>query len=239
MSLPTLDKYAFNARLIPALIVLLPIGLSLISLFPSKFAGWDLIVWLGTSGGLAIFLENLARDKGKEKESGLYKKWGGKPTTLLLQHKDSPLGSITVNRYHSKLTSLVDGIKLPTREEEEKNPDFANEVYESCTAYLRAQTRDREKFRMVFEENVNYGFRRNLWGMKPLAFLFIVISLLIVLTQVHPDWLDPKKVKPVIFVVLMLDAALLLIWWQVITPDWIKTAADAYARQLLSACDQL
>jgi len=51
------DKYAFNARIVPALIVLLPIGLSLATLFPNKFAGWDIIVWLGTSAGLAVFLE--------------------------------------------------------------------------------------------------------------------------------------------------------------------------------------
>ena len=72
-SIRFVDKYAFNARIVPALIVLLPMGLSLATLFPSGFAGWDVLVWLGTSAGLAIFLEQLARDSGRRKEPQLYK----------------------------------------------------------------------------------------------------------------------------------------------------------------------
>ena len=95
MAFPTFDKYTVNARLIPALIVLLPIGLSLASLFPKKFLGWDLIVWLGTSSGMAIFLEQLARDKGKSKQSDLFTLWGGEPTTLMLSHRSSKLNPVT------------------------------------------------------------------------------------------------------------------------------------------------
>ena len=239
MTIPTLDKYAVNARLIPALIVLLPLGLSLICLFPDKFAGWDLIVWLGASGGLAVFLEQLARDKGKGKEPSLYEKWGGKPTTIMLRHTRSPLGAMTVSRYHNILGSSIPGIKMPTKDDEEKDLKYADEVYESCAAFLRAKTRDREKFRMIFEENVNYGFRRNLWGMKPLAILLIMVSIILVLTQIHPNWLNPEKVKPVALVALLLDASFLLIWWRIITTDWVRTAANVYARQLLASCDQL
>jgi len=70
--IPSLDKYAVNARLVPALIVLLPVGLSLAGLFPEKFLGWDLIVWLGTSAALGIFLAQLARYGCKRKEPELY-----------------------------------------------------------------------------------------------------------------------------------------------------------------------
>ena len=67
--LPSFDKYSVHARLVPAFLVLLPLGLSIVSLFPDKFVGWDFIVWLGTSSGLAVLLEQLSRDQGKAKES--------------------------------------------------------------------------------------------------------------------------------------------------------------------------
>ena len=239
MTVRTLDRYSIKARIVPALIVLLPLGLALICIFPEKFAGWDLMVWLGTSGGLAVFLEQLARDRGKEKEVTLFEKWGGKPSTVMLRHADSPLGAITVSRYHSKLVSAVPGIKMPSKEDEQKDPGYADEVYDSCVAFLRANTRDRDKFRMIQEENINYGFRRNLWGMKPFAILFVGVSIILVFTQVYPNWANPGKVKPVALVTLFLDFSFLLIWWKVVTTDWVQSAANAYARQLLGACDQL
>lgn len=234
--IPSVDKHTTNARLIPAFIVLLPIGLSLASLFPEKFAGWDLIVWLGTSTGLGIFLEQLARDGGKRKEPELYEQWGGKPSTVMLRHRESTISRPTLIRYHEKLSHLIP-IKMPTAEEEINNPQSTDAIYDSCGDFLRARTRDKEKFPLVFEENVNYGFRRNLWGMKTLAVILTILSILLVLTQIHPNWLRPALIKPVALVALVLDASFLVIWFLIIKPDWIKTAADSHAQQLLSAID--
>lgn len=239
MALTSFDKYSIYARLVPALIVLLPVGLSIVCLFPQKFIGWDLLVWLGTSCGMAVFIEQLARDRGKKKEPELFEMWGGKPTTVMLRHKDSVLGRTTLERYHQKLTSLLDGTNLPSAEDEEKNPEHSDQIYDSCVTFLRTRTRDKKKFNMIFAENVNYGFRRNLWGMKPHALIFIILSIAVALTQVHPNWLNPGQVKPVVFVALILDISFLVVWIFQIKPDWVRTAADAYAMQLLAACDQL
>jgi hypothetical protein len=239
MSLTSFDKYSVYARLIPALIVLLPVGLSIVCIFPQKFIGWDLLVWLGTSCGMAIFLEQLARDKGKVKEPKLYEIWGGKPTTIKLRHRDSDLDSSTLNRYHRKLMQLIGDIQIPTAEEEREEPERADEIYETCISFLKVNTRDKEKFRMVFTENVNYGFRRNLWGMKPYAIIFILLSTCIVLTQIHPYWAELNRVKSVVFVAIILDISFLIVWIFHIKPSWIKIVADAYAQQLLAACDLL
>jgi hypothetical protein len=42
---------------------------------------------------------------------------------------------------------------------------------------LRERTRDRKRFRLVFEEVANYGFRRNLWGHRSLGITATVVSL--------------------------------------------------------------
>lgn len=233
-----IDKYALHARVFPAFIVLLPVGLSLAALFPEKFAGWDIIVWLGTSAGLAIFLEQLARDRGKRKEPELFNLWGGKLSTAMLRHRNPSLNAPTRTRYHAKLARLVP-INMPSTEDEMANPEAADAIYDSCGDFLRSRTRDKEKFRLIFEENVNYGFRRNLWGMKSVGITLNVLSVLLVLMQIHPHWTEAAQAKPVALVALTLDISFLVIWLFVINPPWVKTTAEAYARQLLSAIDLL
>lgn len=238
MAFPEFDRYSVNARLIPALIVLLPIGLSLASLFPQKFHGWDLIVWLGTSSGMAVFLEQLARDKGRSRQSHLFSLWGGNPAALMLSHRGSSLDPVSLKRYHRILSGLIRA-DIPTVEEERSDPEKSDNVYRSCISFLKSRTRDKERFRLIFAENVNYGFRRNLWGMKPYALTFTILSVFIVLTQIIPHWKEISDIKPVAWVALVLDISFLSIWIFHIKPEWIRVTSEAYAMQLLSACDQL
>lgn len=44
--------------------------------------------------------------------------------------------------------------------------------------FLREQTRDPKMFPIVYEENVNYGFRRNLLGLKPTGAAIAVVGSL-------------------------------------------------------------
>ncbi len=231
------DTYSLNARLRPALIVCLPIFLAIISWFPMPTAAWGTVVGLAVSCGVTAFLAQLGRDRGKAKELELHQKWGGKPTTQLLRHRDKKLDPNTKARYHNKLRMLISGIRIPTAEEEANDPKSADEVYDSCVLFLRENTRDREKFRTVFQENVNYGFRRNLWGMKWagifLAFLGLVACLLAVLV---------KQSDPMTWVGIagaLLNASLLV--WMIfrVTEDWVWLAGLAYAERLLGACDTL
>ncbi len=50
-------------------------------------------------------------------------------------------------------------------------------VYDSATAYLRDTTRDRGRFPLVFQAMYDYGFRRNLWGLKPWGLTFALTGL--------------------------------------------------------------
>lgn len=239
MAILSFDKYIFYARLVPGLIVIFPIGLAIISLFPEKFLGWDILVAIGTSFGMSIYLAELARDKGREKQDKLYSMWGGKPTTVMLRHRDSPFDSITLARYHKKLGELIPEVQLPTYDDENKNTSSADEVYESCVAYLQEHTRDKKQFPLIFAELVSYGLRRNLWGMKSIGIILTLISMAIILWQIYPNFRHFEDVRPVVPIAMILDAILLALWILRVTPKWIKTTADAYALRLLSACDRL
>jgi hypothetical protein len=131
-------------------------------------------------GVFSFLLAQIGRDNGKKKEKELFKHWGGKPTNTILKHSNDHLDVHTKKRFHTKLEQIISDIKIPTAEEEQKNPQTADAIYDNCTKYLIAKTRDSSKYFLLFKENINYGFRRNLWGMKTWALLIILIS-----TSIH------------------------------------------------------
>jgi hypothetical protein len=235
LSLNISDLYVRRARLQPALLVALPIALAVLAYFPTGVVGWgilwSLLVWCG---GTAL-LAQIARDPGKRKEPELLARWGGKPTTRLLRHRDASNKALLARR-HAKLAALISGQVMPTVEEESSSPTRADDIYDSCTAFLRAKTEDRKSFPLVFEENCNYGFRRNLWGMKPLGIFTAVAGSLTILSGVI---LRLVPLQPLPILCGTLDILFVVIWVGWITPSWVRIAADSYAERLLAVCDSL
>ena len=122
-------------------------------------------------------MAQLARDAGKLIEPGLFEQWGGRPSIqrLRFRGKNNPRA---VERRHEQL-ERVTGWRLPSADEEDGDPDAADAEYADALCSLRDLTRDREQFRLLFEENMNYGFWRNLLGLRRWG---IVISIGTVIT---------------------------------------------------------
>src|ERR1700694_366223 len=99
------------------------------------------------------------------------------PSTAMLRHRDLRLPAPLKTRYKTCLQKHLPDPAFPAAEDEERNPVAADALYASAGAWLLGQTRDRARFGLLFEENVNYGFRRNLWAWKPAALLVGVSSL--------------------------------------------------------------
>ncbi len=231
-----LDAYTIRARLWPALLVALPLGLTTLALLPGSFQGWDalwsLIVF---SGGTALLAE-IGRDYGKKKELRLFQLWGGKPTTRMLRHRDTPDITALMHQ-HRQLEQLIPGLKLPTPEDEKTKPLEADQVYEKCIEFLRVQTRDRKKFPLVFEENCNYGFRRNLWGMRPLGIVISILSFVAIGMAITLNYFV-NKLPPSPMEIACGSISLLLVlgWIILFTPKWVRVPAEAYAQRLLESC---
>ena len=230
------DTYTFQSRLTPALLVALPLGLLVAAWFPNKFAGWGLLVSVLTTFGFCALLAQIGRDLGKQKEPGLFALWGGKPTTRKLRHGTTDLDWITLERCHAKLGAAV-GLPAPTAQEEQADSATSDQVYEAYTQYLREATRNRDQFRLVFAENVNYGFRRNLWGMKPSGIVLCLLSTSGSAIAAVVQW--GATVPGLAMVAGVLNLVLLAWWIFRINPAWVRMAADAYAERLLCACDSL
>lgn len=238
MKLP-LDSYSLRARFFPAVIVLAPAVAAAAAWVPLDSLSWKTLASVGCLAALASLLSHLARDLGKRREAKLFARWDGAPTIRFLRHRDTTLPEATRNRYHAKLTSVVPGVSIPSSRSEKAKPAAADEVYRSCCDWLREATRDRSRFGLLFEENVSYGFRRNLWGMKPVG---TALSITAIAATGLRIWMtmNAGEAPTVEALAAIALSAPLLAWWLLrITPDWVKGSSEAYARQLLAACDVL
>ncbi len=241
------DPYNQRARLQPTLVAILPIFLvgPLLYLNMETRAA-TFLTMLAYFGGM-VLLTQLGRDRGKKIEPRLFDAWSGKPSVAFLRHKDNQLNSVTKSRYHEFLQKKVSNIKLPSQKQEKENPRAADDMYQTASDWLLSKTRDMTKFRLIFEENMNYGFRRNLYALKPIALLldFLAGAGVLVVTAARETIFADDLIRTlaeidgyiyIAFAALILHTLAMIF---IVTKTWVKKTADAYAQQLLSACDSL
>lgn len=238
------DDYARKARLYPALLTLLPALVTLAGWYPGSITGaGPVAITMVGAAGVFFFLATLARSAGRRAELRLLKKWGGWPSTLFLRHRSDEIPTATRDRYHRFLKQQ--GHELPTVAEEARSPDKADGAYASAVRWLKEQPLARES-RMVRRENAEYGFRRNLRGLKPMGVLVCVFSIVgwgaaAVLMPSSAHYTFPQTlVSQVPFsaaVALAFDLASLVAWVSVVRDPWVREAGDNYAVALLATCD--
>ncbi|MEQ9617513.1 MAG: hypothetical protein RLN60_05705 [Phycisphaerales bacterium] len=232
-----LDAYSIPARLAPALLVAMPVGLAIGVWFSQDMLGWGIGGGVTVGSLLFLVMAERARRAGKAVELRLESELGARPTTVMLRHCDTRLERPAKERYHRFLEGAVPGVKLPTPEAEEADPVNADEQYASCTRYLLEQTRDRKQHGLVFRELVSYGFVRNLRGMRAAAIGSALVGLLA--CGVRAILGLPESVHAVGAVGTILSAFLLAMWWLKLNDQWVRDASFDYARALLASCDRI
>lgn len=235
------DTYSRQARLQPALLALFPMFVTVAVWVPALYDFAAGLVGLAIACGAVVYLAHIARSLGRKAELRLNDSWGGKPTTLWMTHGDRNLDPQTKARYHALLSDRIDGWSAPSPDDEARDPGGAEASYDSAVRWLREATRDRKRYGLVFKENVSYGFRRNLYGLKPIG---LSLALLCVAGNAGALWhaifiAAAGAIPPVGVASLALSIATAAGWILVVRPSWVRDAADGYARALLAACDQI
>jgi len=238
------NPYDRKARLQPALLCAFPLFVSIILLIP-EFG----MIWAAVSGftlycGGITFLTQTGRDRGKALESELFQSWGGKPSAAMLRHSDKRLDTATKKRYRNVLERTVPDLRLASVDEELSCPQQADDGYESATAWLLAHTRDHERFALLFRENINYGFRRNIWALKRPAFIIDGVVVAFIMIRVFDLRAEELAITIQTFDLHLWTSIALTILHVCffsfkIQKAWVLLAAETYARQLLAACDIL
>ena len=78
---------------------------------------------------------------------------------------------------------------MPTAKDEDENRFESDKKYEAYISNLRALTRDSKEFSLLQSENRNYGMWRNLYGLKVISIIFVLIFFIsnILLAIFLPD----------------------------------------------------
>lgn len=230
------DPYERRARLYPGLICISPLVMTGVVLCPDACNKLSALVAILVSIGVLQLVSGLARDRGKKIEKMLFESWGGMPSVSIFRFSDQVLNQAMKVRYHNELSQKT-GIQGPTAEAEQEDLMAADMIYLSWSDYLRSTARDSGRYGLLLEENTNYGFRRNLLGVKP----FFLIALVVALGGVSVDtYLKGSTVVFEVERVVVFFVELLLLWVAVgvINRDWVKVPAVEYAKRLLETLER-
>ncbi|MGL9621556.1 hypothetical protein QRQ56_26420 [Bradyrhizobium sp. U531] len=228
--MPKFDKYTFFARLVPAII----------AAAPALTLAWVLISWksLGVTHAIAgtaltvllMVFADVARRRGKHIEPGINERMGGLPSTTILRHRDPTFDEPTRMRMHAALATRLNE-QAPTAAQEAADPAAADSFYTRAATWLRENTRDKKHFEILFNENVTYGYRRNLYALKWPALALNVAIVFGCITAYRYKLIphDLTGLAPV-FVIAFLHASYLALFS---SEEAVREASRTYARQLL------
>lgn len=233
------DGYERKARLYPALLLVAPIVITIVGVASTKLSTLESLATVLAGCGGAFLLTQLARDAGKKCEKQFFEVWGGLPSAAIFRHRDTRIDTITKARYHKQLSTIVKGTQAPSPDEEAAEPAMADHVYSAWSSYLRVHTRDTKKYPLVFQENISYGYRRNICGLRLLGIVVSAFSLAggaVWIYHLHSirGTITTESVGSLICVFVIL-----LLWAFRFTPNWVRIPADAYAERLAEAADSI
>jgi hypothetical protein len=223
------DRYALHARVWPAVITGLPaIVLAVAAAVSASGLAVKMAGVLFAVGGQVV--AHSVRHRGRDFQDDLWRRWGGNPASRMLSHADASPDddSDDVLRRVERVT----GISLPSAEDERVDPEWAARRRDKAIEALREITRSNP---VVLSENIDYGFWRNLLGLRRVGRLItstclVASSALVVLgsgTSGHR--LSTWGLSVVVCV------AMLVFWSRVVTEFRVRQAADTYADQLIRA----
>ena len=228
-----LDSYGTYARAFPIYITIIPVVLVLFPILPEgfdwKLGGASTIVLLP----LSYLCRQIGGDLGKRREKALWRKWDGPSTTRFLRHDNREFNSNTRERIYATFRSF--GFYVPSQEEQDQSPQKADNLCKSCIDELRRRTRDSKRFPRVFQELRDYGFRRNIFALKPIGLPLTILSFFICLIMAFHDWKTGEQLGSAI-VPCFINLGLVLVWLLCFTEKAVKLTDDRYARFLLEAC---
>ena len=233
-----LDAYSVRARWAPVFLVVLPSLILCLSLVPGLSA-WNKLWPLLGAASVVILVDQLGRDGGRRLQPALWASWGGAPTTAALRRRDAA-NPVLLARQHERIAAIV-GHALPTADEERADPAGADHAYQAAVAVLIARTRGRRReYPLIFTENCNYGFRRNMLGLRPWGRLLAAAAGILALAAIAARLAGLINIPLALAdAVLVVSAAATVLWWRVVTPNWVQPVAQAYAERLLEAAETL
>ena len=233
-----LDAYTVRARLLPGLLTVLPVAVTVYAWEPGNTLGWNGLGALLTGLGGTYLLSFIARDRGKAAEARLYKKWGGRPTELALMHSGNMHPTLRVRR-HAAIRRLYPDVVIPTAAEEAGDRDAAYAQFSAIVVLLLGHAKNKAKYPLVFEENCNYGFRRNMYGMRLIGLSVASICATALGFSIYRLMSSPQIVPVISLVLEAANVVMILVWLFWVNEAAVRRGTDVYADRFFEILDML
>jgi hypothetical protein len=220
-----LDPYDLKARIVPGLILVFPILIDALYAAPI-LNSWPIFTATGVCGFALVYaLGQLASALGERIQSRLWESWGGPPSTRFMRHRDS---FFTENLKRLIYKQIPQTLSMPLMTEDEEARDSQQADKEINGAFLRVKDylRENDSRGLWFTHNVEYGFCRNLLGLRV---LWIIVSLAaIAFAVVHGIRTGHTPINPAAVMDCLSLVCAGYIGWTIL-PGATKRAADQYA----------
>ena len=233
MKIDLFDRYDIRARICALIFVVSPFLLDAYILVDAvrniSFTAIITAVLIASSGLFSCWI----RCSGNNASRGDY-------ISEFLLPESSAISTTSRERYWKKLQDLEPSFSGLSSDNTMKRKETA----ESVSPWLREQTRTGE-FKLIQEENMNYGFIRNVFSVKSIfLWTFSIYSLLLIgvgiITNLDLSLKDYLMTIPTEHVVCgIIHITTYLIWFFGVTPRILDFTARKYAMAVIRAIDKL
>lgn len=220
------DRYERKARLLPGLIAVLPIAVT-VGDFLHAGMTWYTAIGLGTGLGaiVGIALSHTARAMGARLEDQLKQRWSGLPTTRWLR-PDDPTHSKEQKEIWRKAIKKLTGLEPPS---EDSDQGAGDRLRDDAVRQLRYKLRESPKAKLVATHNEEYGFARNIAGLR---WVCVWVSSLCLVASTIGIYFGYQSPVGIVVSGLELTAAVGLVRG---FEPYVRHAANRYAESLFSA----
>lgn len=220
------DSYERKARFFPAFIVILPVIVFTMSL---KLAdeGWvnKLLVAGGAGSALVVALAHMASAAGNRFGEAFWGRRGGLPTIRWLRRSDTSHSSQQKEQWYVGIRKLT-GLDIPAAVTAQ--PAEEDAIITDAIRQLRYQIRGKAVAKMVDKHNQEYGFARNLAGLRWLLLGFALAGTL----GCASAWrFQHGSVYGCVISSCLLIYAIVMFFW---LPNYVERAGDRYAESIFS-----
>ena len=227
MKLELLDAYSIRARLSASIILLAPIVVTIFFCFEEIITLASSSVIIGVFLAFTNYIPILQRRAYRSTEQR--KNYAAE----FLYADSEELDPVSKTRYYGILASIDDSFSAF------QNPETTEAFQQCCVSavlYLRNHTREN---RLVQEENITYGFCKNLFSTKKYG---IVLSLACcTFTGIYAWYLfgSFSEIPLQYYFAFVFNIATLAFWIWGVTKTILEDTATRYAKTLLASIDSL
>lgn len=172
-----LDEYEIRARIIPSLIILLPLMIPIYLFVQDVMATIASLVFSGTIFFSFLYTVSFfVRKNGSNLEKKLWAQEGASPSTRILRWSDNTLSPNTKKQLHEAVKQYCH-IDLASKEEEQNDPIESDKKIQDAFNQVKNLVYYDDPNGKWNKFNAEYGFNRNLLGSKWYWFASTIIGI--------------------------------------------------------------